>query len=485
MNTNKPDLEKIEKRLWQFVLLAIVVILFLTLTLLLFQLVNMLEQPELTRLVGNLGRYSIFLAVLILLFCAYMIVYQRRLLALSRELYKEKESAHKLSRDVQILRSLFNVSAKINSQKQLKEILNTIATEMLRCFDADHSSIMLIDTQLNMLKTMVSVGKGAEHAEDALLPIGQNIAGRVVKIGKPIMLHGKVNPAEFPGTVSKERNISSALCVPLKMGPKCIGVLNLNLLDRERKFSKTDLKLIAVFANNAAVAIYNSMLSKDRQQRIQMQALFEQMHSPQVVRELVKKVNAQDRPHKFRKKMELTVLFADIQGFSDMMNAVRLEDVMDFLDEFYSAMTKAVLMNQGNIDKFIGDEVMAFFGAPEPLENSGENCLKAAREMITAFESLREIFAGTSPHFKKLGIGIGLNTGKTFVGNVGSASHYDYTVIGKAVNLARRLCSNADSGQILASETTVNKIYGMNSSPLVENIVFKGMLDPVNVYRMG
>jgi len=265
----------------------------------------MLEQPDLTQLVGNLGRYSIFLSILILLFCAYMIVYQRRLLALSRELFMGKSSARKLSRDVQILRALFDVSSKVNSQKQLKSILNTITKEILRCFDADHSSIMLVDKQLKMLKTMASVGKGAEYASDALIPIGQNIAGRVVEIGKPLLLHGKVDPAEFPGTASKERNISSALCVPLKIGRKCIGVLNLNLVDGCRKFSNRDLKLISIFANNAAVAIYNSILFKDRKQRIQMQTLFEQMHSPQVVRELFKKTNTREFPNKFRKKWNL------------------------------------------------------------------------------------------------------------------------------------------------------------------------------------
>jgi adenylate cyclase len=217
---------------------------------------------------------------------------------------------------------------------------------------------------------------------------------------------------------------------------------------------------------------------------IRLETMLEQLHSPQVAKELIKKVDKWDQPTKIREKVEMTILFADIRGFSDMVSSLKLENIVDFLDEFYNAMAKTVFGNEGSIDKFIGDEVMAFFGAPIALENPSENGVKTAIEMVASFKGLQEQFSQSSSFFEKLGIGIGINTGEMFIGNVGSKNRYDYTVIGSEVNLARRLCSIAHSGQILTTENTLNEIQGMASSEFVENISFKGISEPVKVYKI-
>jgi len=475
---------QIEEKIWQLVLLAVVIILFLTLTLLGMQFLIFIGEPDLVVFSDNAYEFSVFLAILILLFCAQLIAQQRKLLKFSIKFLKEKDTAQRLSKDFKTLSALMDVSSSINSEQKLSEILNIITQKMLKCFQADHSSIMLLNQNSKMLKTVSSVGKGAEFSNDALIPIGKSIAGRVVKNGNSLLLNGQVDPSEFPEVPSKVRNISSALCVPLKIGNKNIGVLNVNLVDRKQTFSETDLKLISLFANNAAVAINNASLFNDRKQRIRLQTLFEQMHSHPVARELVKQTNNKEQPNKTRKKMELSILFADIRGFSNMMNTVKLEDVMDFLDEFYDTMAKIVYENKGNTDKFIGDEVMAFFGAPNTLESYVQDAINTAKEMVRSFEALKKNFLEKSPHFKKIGIGLGINTGEVYVGNVGSIKRYDYTVIGNAVNLSRRLCSQAKSGQILVSENTINKIHGMSTSVLHTNLAFKGITEPVNVYEM-
>lgn len=217
---------------------------------------------------------------------------------------------------------------------------------------------------------------------------------------------------------------------------------------------------------------------------IRLETMFEQLHSPQVAKELIKKIDDWDQPNKIREKVEMTILFADIRGFSTMVSALKLEDIMAFLDEFYGAMTKTVFNNEGSIDKFIGDEVMAFFGAPIALKNCSENGVKTAIEMAASFQQLREKFSSDTSHFENLGIGIGVNTGEVFIGNVGSKTRYDFTVIGTAVNLARRLCSYAGPDQILTTEETISKIPGMVSSEFVENISLKGIPKPVNLHKI-
>lgn len=237
-------------------------------------------------------------------------------------------------------------------------------------------------------------------------------------------------------------------------------------------------------ANRAYREDLESMAADRTSFLIRLETMFEQLHSPQVAKELIKKIDDWDQPNKIREKVEMTILFADIRGFSSMISALKLEDIMAFLDEFYSAMTKTVFNNEGSIDKFIGDEVMAFFGAPIALKNCSENGVKTAIEMAASFQQLREKFSSDSPYFENLGIGIGVNTGEVFIGNVGSKTRYDFTVIGIAVNLARRLCSYAGPDQILTTEETISKIPGMVSSEFVENISLKGIPKPVNLHKI-
>lgn len=171
----------------------------------------------------------------------------------------------------------------------------------------------------------------------------------------------------------------------------------MNLIDKKRTFCENELKLITIFANNAAVAINNTMLYRERKQRLRFQTMLEQLHSPQVVRELVKKIKDWENPNQMRKKVELTTLFADIRGFSSMVSVLELEEIMDLLDEFYGVMTRVVFNNGGSIDKFIGDEVMAFFGAPMALKNPAELAVKTAMEMVVSFQELKEKFSGRNP----------------------------------------------------------------------------------------
>jgi len=485
MEAENQKLEKIEKRIWQLMLMAVIVILYLTLTFLAIHFSSFLGTSEKILVSPSIYKYSICLSILILLFCAYMIVQQRRMLNLSRALFKEKETSAVLSRNVKILSSLLEVSSSINSQQELGDILTTITREILGCFDADQSSIMLLDQSSGVLRTHAASGKGSEYVLNALVPVEKGVAGWVLKNDKPLLLNGQVNADDFPGTPKKDRIISSALCVPLKLGEKNIGVLNVNVVERDHHFFDTDLKLLAIFANNASVAMHNAMLSEERTQRIRLQTLFEQYHSPQVVQKLIEQTDIRQQRRGMREKLELTVLFADIRQFTSLLSALRMEDIMDFLDQFYSAMTKAVLDNEGTIDKFIGDEVMAFFGAPLALINPSQNALNAAKEMMTLFQGLREKCVKISPHFEKLGLGIGINTGEVYIGTVGSEKRYEYTVIGDAVILARRLCTAAGSGKILVSEKTLSNITDSVSSEFTEAVSLKGIANPVRVYKIA
>lgn len=485
MEINPKTIKEIEKKLWQLVLLAIVIILFLTLGLLGFQIINYVQDPETYLTFGRGHFYAISLSLFILMFCGYLIVHQRRLLNLSKDLYQEKSATDQLNQNLKTLRSLLQVTTTLNAQHRLGDLLNTIVQEMVSIFNAHQSSIMLVDAKNRTVKTKASYGQDAHLTRDALVPLGKSIAGWVVQNGKPLLINGQVDPIDYPGMEKKERFISSAMCVPLCINSQCIGVLNVNLAETNIEFSEADLQVITIFANSAAVAIQNRRLSHEKLQRTRFQALLEQMHSPQVVQELVQKIGKMNPPNKIREIRHVTVLFADIRGFSNIINRVKPEIMMDFLDEFYRTMTQAVFAFQGSIDKFIGDEVMAYFGAPLALPNACQNGFDAACRMLLDFKPIVEKFIDHSSHFNKLGLGIGINAGEAYVGNVGSCERYDFTVIGQAVNLARRLCSQAAVNQIVASETLYMNVQPVGSVDFEKAVSFKGFSQSVDIYKIN
>jgi len=238
-------------------------------------------------------------------------------------------------------------------------------------------------------------------------------------------------------------------------------------------------------ANRAYREKLESMVADRTNFLIRLQKMFEQLHSPQVARELIRKIDEWEQPNNTREKLEMTILFADIRGFSTMVSALELEEIVNFLDGFYDAVSHAVFNNGGSVDKFIGDEVMAFFGGPVAVKNSGESGVRAALELSDSFQTLKAQFSENSHYFRHLGIGIGINTGEVFIGNVGSERRYDYTVIGTVVNLARRLCAHAGPGQILTTENTLAEVDGAVSSKHVEDMSFKGISNPVKIYKIG
>jgi adenylate cyclase len=486
---DKAAIDRIEKRIWQLVLLAVVVILYLTLSVIGLQLLDYFDPAN-----GNGGfreeapvdplLFPMSLGTLVLLFSAYLIIQQRELLRTTRQLFSERRTTSELNRSVDILSALLEVSSSINAQKRIMVILATIGRAVRQAFQADRVSVMLVDRGGKNLKTMAAVGKERDKVKDVLVPLGQGVAGWVVRHGQPLLLQGKVNPTAFPGSPAKDSDISSAMCVPLKIGERCIGVLNVNRMERHGEFAVHDLRLLSVFGNSAATALNNALLYHRRKEQIRLKSVVEQLHSPRVVHELIDKADQLVAPGGLRERRTIGTLFADIRGFSEMSALIDPELMMAFLDAFYARMAQAVVDNEGTLDKFIGDEVMAFFGAPEPLENVSLNALQTAIEMMIFFGWLRESFSLRQPQFERVGLGIGINTGPVIVGSVGSRQRSEYTVIGDAVNLARRLCGHARSGEILVGEITREQVSDNVSSHFVGKVEFKGFSHAKLVYRI-
>jgi adenylate cyclase len=399
-------------------------------------------------------------------------------------LVKEKNKRLKLSHDVEILSTLLNVSSAINSYENLHTILTMVVREMVSCFKADNCSIMLYDKVKNKLKTFASYGRFADKAKNAEMPWGEGVAGSVLKSGDPVLIQGAVKPDLFPGTPDKGGRIHSAMCVPLKSGTQNVGVINLNICNAQAAFSDSHLLLLSVLANNAAMSIRNAMLNQEKAKRKRIEGAFEKLHSPSVLDYLTKRINTCKEPRELRTKTEICVLFGDLRGFSALMANLDIGTCADFLDEFYGIMNEVVVRQDGYVDKFIGDEVMAIFHSTESVQAASISSIRAARRMITAFDTLKRKFVQKFPIFASLGLGIGLNAGQVFIGGIGSSKRMDYTVLGTPINLARRLCSYADSDQIMVTRQLSESIGRKINFKPVEYVYLVGFCDPVEVCQV-
>jgi len=235
---------------------------------------------------------------------------------------------------------------------------------------------------------------------------------------------------------------------------------------------------LTLTGNAVLVSLYR-VLVEDKERR-KVRNAFGQYLSPEVIRRLL--VNPQlVEP----KKTNVTVMFSDIRGFTTISEKLDAQDLALFLNEYLSDMTRIVFQHQGTLDKYIGDAVMAFWGAPfEELNHVARAC-SAALEMMSHVRALQEKWeAEGKPH---LNIGIGLNTGVASVGNMGSSLRYGYTALGDAVNLTSRLEGmNKEYGtEILVSETSylAAKDAGFLFREL-DLIRVKGKLQPVTIYEL-
>jgi class 3 adenylate cyclase len=189
-----------------------------------------------------------------------------------------------------------------------------------------------------------------------------------------------------------------------------------------------------------------------------------------------------DAPVEFSSnRRNLTILYCDIRGFTEVSERMEPEELVDALNEYFSAMTDLVFSNGGTLDKYLGDGILAFFGDPIPFEDHAERAVATAFEMLSEVEKLRGTWMRSE---EELSIGVGISTGYVTVGNIGSTTRTDYTVIGNHVNVAARLADAAMPGQILASERTAASIQDQVDWHPVEDLVMKGVKRPIKVFEL-
>jgi adenylate cyclase len=381
-----------------------------------------------------------------------------------------------LRADYEKLRLAHEFHRQVGVELDQKSLLDKILKVSFQLLAADNGVIFLADAHGRMIPAALGRKKGT----DGDMVVSDTVLQRVAETRAALLTSDAVLDSRFSGAESLvARGVRSAMAVPLQVKDALKGVLFLDSRARINAFSEKDLKLLSGIAAQAAVALENAEMARKIEADAVARAELSRFLSPAVA-ELV--VSGKVELLKQGQLAEVTTLFADIRGFTTYSESESPQEVVDMLNGFFTAASEVIFRHEGNLDKFIGDCVMATWGPPSQHPDDPARALRAALEIQDAVRTLNAQRAadGLAP----IEVGVGINTGQAVVGYMGSDVRHEFTAIGDSVNTASRLCGVAEPGEVVASAETVARAgpgFGVEPKPTVH---VKGKERAVEIFRV-
>ncbi len=377
---------------------------------------------------------------------------------------------------------LYSLGEKFMASLSKKEILEELIETISRQTGAHRVSVMLYEDEEGCLKIAASRDIKEDIIPNVRIRSGEKIAGWVFQTGEPLILNG--GPEDNPRFAHflKSEDIIAAISFPLKAKDRCLGVLNLSKTGKGTPFSNSDIEMLSVICGQAVMALENLRIMEEKAEKIRMRTILEQYVSPEVANILISHGQNLMEVGEIR---DITVLFADIRNFTPLVQSLPLKTLRSFLNDFFNLFTEIIFNFDGTLDKFMGDALLAFFGAPIHLKEPGNSAVGSAVMMHKAFKELRERWADENSEIREIGLGVGISSGNIFLGNVGSQRRFDYTVIGMDVNIAQRLATDARSGEILVTQVVRRDLGSQYSVKEESSRLLKGLKVPIPVFSIA
>ena len=403
------------------------------------------------------------------------------------EAHSSETELQMLRRKADILAMLYELNKTFHSVFDLATIFDKATEIIFRVTPADRVVALLGDKPLTTIngERLHPVGMKARDESYQLggkpITVSRTILDKVLRERVALLSQDATADAHF-GQASSiiSQGVRSTICVPLLTESGVHGAIYADRLDPSAVFARDDLELISAIASQTAVAV-ESVRAHERLAREEVaRANYSRFMPEYVVRQML------EHPESFKLggvNQRITVLFADVRGFTRLSEHAPPERVVQLLNRYFSAMTEIIFAHGGTLDKFIGDGLMALFGAPTATTEDASNALKATVAMQRQVETLnRELRIADLP---EISVGMGLHTGEATVGYIGSERRSEYTAIGDTVNLASRLEANAQGGQILLStavaEAARNQQFTLRPLPAIQ---VKNRVQPVTIFEV-
>jgi adenylate cyclase len=378
------------------------------------------------------------------------------------------------------LKLLLTVGKTLSSLFTPEEVMHRVMELVFQMENVERGFVMLRDDKKGFKPAVLLYKDESLKAAARGVALSTTVIDRVMTDHVPLLIHDVGSDERFSSSQSlRISGIQSAMCAPLIYKDRVFGLFYVDCLSKPYAFSKEELDIFSVVAAEAAISFDNARSHEELARRIVERQALERFLSAAIVEKILA---SPDEVHLGGENQTATTLFSDIRGFTRMSEHMEPQAVVELLNEFFSEMTDLIFDSGGTLDKYLGDGIMAVYGAPIPKPDDALRAAKTAIKMQRALVHLNREWENRGQQLLLMGVGV--NTGAVTAGNIGSAKRMDYTVIGDAVNLASRLCANAAGGQILISESTYSLLNGGVPAQRLEPILVKGKETPVELYEI-
>ena len=381
-----------------------------------------------------------------------------------------------------ILKVLTQVAETLIAVRPVEEVLHQVMDIVFEHMPADRGFLMLEDEAVAEKLVPMVVKHRTAGASEGRITVSKTIADRVMHDRVSILTSdAMVDPRFGAGDSIRFHGIRSAMCAPLWNKDEVIGIIHVDSPMLTNCFTVNDLDLLTALANYAAVAVERARLNQKILAEEKKRERLGRFLSPQVANRILAQADSHGSELGAPEVREVSVLFADISGFTSMSETMSPSSVALLLNDYLSRMTDVIFKYEGTLDKYIGDAIMAVFGAPLDMPDHAPRAIKAALEMQ---ERLAEWNADRKegPAFR---IRIGINSGNAVAGEIGSINKKEYTVLGDTVNTASRLESSvAKPGSVVIGANTLALVEGQFECHALGSFKVKGKALEVPAYEV-
>jgi class 3 adenylate cyclase/putative methionine-R-sulfoxide reductase with GAF domain len=354
-------------------------------------------------------------------------------------------------------------------------VLDAVVAAANRLCNGVSAGLWLADGELFRVAALIATPEQAEYERaHPHVPEAHSLTGRVLATRRPVHIPDVLADSGYEWGSPRVAGYRAMVGVPIFADEQLIGVLAVTRPVPE-PFTDDEIRLVTTFANQAAIAIANArLLDAVERQRTELARFV----SPQVA-ELLSSEDGERLLAGHR--AYISVLFCDLRGFTAFTETAAPEELFELLRAYHTLIGKLIAEHDATLEHFAGDGVMAFFNDPAPVPDHEAQAIRMALALQHQFEELAALWRKRGT---ELGLGIGIAAGYATLGRIGFDGRYDYGALGPVTNLASRLSTQAQAGQILISQRVLAAVEDHAEAQPVGELELKGFARPVSAYEV-